>query len=119
MVSLILSILAYNKKLKKIENYILSIPIGSVEYIKINILEIISFFVETNYRSLEFFSYSTIFSVYLLFWNIIIFILNVLDANNDVIILIQYIIESFIVVLICFIFITFYIVKIWHEYLKS
>ena len=119
MLSIILSVLAYNKELKKIENYILSIPIGSVEYIKINILEIISFFVETNYRSLEFFSNSTIFSVYLLFWNIIIFILNVLDANNDVIIFIQYIIGSVVVVIISLIFIIIAIVKIWHKYLKS
>ena len=65
--------MVYYKKMGKMENYLLSINVGSIEYIKICILEIISFFFEINFKSAEFFSISTIFSFYFLIWNIILF----------------------------------------------
>jgi hypothetical protein len=91
VISVVLSGLVYFRKGKKYENYILSISIGSVEYIKIFILDILSFFFEINYESLELFSASTIFSIYLLIWNIILFILNLLDINNNSMLLFQFI----------------------------
>ena len=91
VISVVLSGIVYYRERKKYENYILSISIGSVEYIKIFILDILSFFFEINYESLELFSASTIFSIYLLIWNIILFILNLLDINNNSMLLFQFI----------------------------
>ena len=54
-------------------------------------MDILSFFFEINYESLELFSASTIFSIYLLIWNIILFILNLLDINNNSMLLFQFI----------------------------
>ena len=91
IISFIFSALIYFNALE-INNYFLSITIASVEYIKINILEIISFFIETNYKSLEFFSSSTIFSIYLLIWDITLFFLSLADYDNKNVILFQFII---------------------------
>ena len=82
IVAAILSGMIYFREKKNMNNYVLSIATGSVEYIKINILEIISFFIETNIKNLEVFSSSTIFSVYLFIWDIILFILDVADVKN-------------------------------------
>ena len=91
IISLIFSGLIYFNYIE-ISSYLLSITIASVEYIKINILEIISFFIETNYKSLEFFSSSTIFSIYLLIWDIALFLLSLADFDNKYIILFQFIV---------------------------
>ena len=81
----------------EINSYILCTTIASVEYIKINILEIISFFYETNYKTLEFFSSSTIFSIYSLIWDIALFLLNLADYQNKYVLLFQFIIGIVIV----------------------
>ena len=91
ILSIIFSGMVYYKKMGKMENYFLSINVGSIEYIKICILEIISFFFEINFKSAEFFSISTIFSFYFLIWNIILFFLDIGNVNNDSIILFQFI----------------------------
>ena len=91
ILSIIFSGMVYYKKMGKMENYLLSINVGSIEYIKICILEIISFFFEINFKSAEFFSISTIFSFYFLIWNIILFFLDIGNVNNDSIILFQFI----------------------------
>ena len=92
LISLIISALVYFRKINKIENYFLSIAIGSVIYIKIYVLEFISFYFEQNYKSLSLLSSSTIISLYLFIWDIIFFILDIADADNNKIILIQFII---------------------------
>ena len=76
----------------EMDYHILSVGIASVEYIKITILEVVSFYIETNYKTLEFFSSSTIFSIYLSVWNIIMFILNLTDVDAIKIIFFQFII---------------------------
>ena len=101
--SIILSVIIYFDS-KKIHYFVLSITLGSVEYIKINILEVISFFYEINYKNYEFFSSSTIFSFYLLIWNFILFILDLLGVENKTLILVQFI---FGIILVAFIFIIF------------
>jgi len=88
---------------KDINIYILSITIASEEYIKINILEIISFFIETNFKTLEFFT-SSIFSIYLFIWDFLKFILSLFDVENKRLILFQFIIG--LAVVAPFIFIT-------------
>ena len=88
-VSTILSALIYYKKIGKYENYILSMGIGSLEYIKIIILEFLSFSLETNIENFDFFS--MIFSVHLFIMKIIILVLNLLGAKNDSIIFFQFI----------------------------
>lgn len=103
ILSIILSGLIYFAS-KDINIYILSITIASEEYIKINILEIISFFIETNFKTLEFFTSSTIFSIYLFIWDFLKFILSLFDVENKRLILFQFIIG--IVVVAPFIFIT-------------
>ena len=90
-ISIIFSALIYFESIE-IDSYILSMTIASVEYIKINILEIISFFYETNYKTLEFFSSSTIFSIYLLIWDIAVFLLSLIDIQNKYVLLFQFII---------------------------
>jgi len=109
-ISIILSGLIYFKKIKKNENYFLSITIGSEEYIKISLLENVSFFYEANFKDLEFISTFSILSGFVLIWNVIIFILNLFDINNNSYILFQFIIGLIIdiplvffhLVLICF-----------------
>ena len=91
-ISIILSGLIYFKKIKKNENYFLSITIGSEEYIKICLLENVSFFFEANFKDLEFISTFSILSGFALIWNVIIFILNLFDINNNSYILFQFII---------------------------
>ena len=114
ILSIIFSGLIYYKKIEKNENYILSINIGSIEYLKISILEIISFYFETNVRSLEFFSSSTILSVYFLIWNIIIFIINIFDVENKSIIFFHFIfgiIYFGLIILVMCLIIIFYLVE--------
>ena len=88
--SLIISGIIYFKEIKG-ENILLSISIGIVEYMKIFILEYITFMIETNIKYLNFFSLSTIFSFYLLVWDIILFILEVCDAKYSSMILFHFI----------------------------
>ena len=104
LISLIISALVYFREINKIENYFLSIAIGSVIYIKIYVLEFISFYFEQNYKSLSLLSSSTIISLYLFIWDIIFFILDIADADNNKIILAQFIICCCFVALffICF-----------------
>ena len=90
-ISAVLSALIYFMD-EEMDYRILSITIGSVEYIKITILEIVSFYIETNYKTLEFFSSSTIFSIYLSVWNIIMFILSLIDIEAHNMIFFQFII---------------------------
>lgn len=100
---------------KEIHRFVLSIPLGSIEYIKINILEIISFFYEISKKDFEFFSSSTIFSFYLLIYNFILALFEVLDIKNDTIILIQFIIgnivEAFIFIIFIYMIIKFFSCK--------
>lgn len=91
----------FNDKNDKFE---LSFGIGSIEYIKILILENISFLYDTNYN-LGFFSCSTIFSAYLLIWDIILTVLDVLEIENKSIIYFQFLFGlSFLAILIFFLF---------------
>ena len=76
--------------ISKNEIYALSTNIGSVEFIKILILENISYVYDTYNKNLEFFSCSTIFSVYLLIWDILLFILEVSNVKNKSIIIFQF-----------------------------
>lgn len=92
IVSIIISGLVYFRKINKIENYFLSIAIGGSIYIKIYVLEFLSFYFEQNFRSLSLLSSSTIISFYLFIWDIFLFILDIADADNNKIILAQFII---------------------------
>lgn len=87
--SAILSALIYYNKIGKYENYILSMGIGSLEYIKIIILEYLSFSLENNIEGFGIFS--TVFSVHLFILKIILLILNLLDVRNDSIIFFQFV----------------------------
>ena len=62
--SMIISGIIYFNDIKKSENIILSISIGSVQYIKFFILEYITFIIESNIKYLIFFSLSTIISFF-------------------------------------------------------
>ena len=88
--SLIISGIIYFNEIKG-ENILLSISIGIVEYMKIFILEYITFMIEANVKYLAFFSLSTIFSFYLLAWDLILFILEVCDVKNSSMILFDFI----------------------------
>ena len=88
-VSTILSALIYYKKIGKYENFILSMGIGSLEYIKIIILEYIPFSIETNIKDFDLFS--LVFSVHLFIMKIILLVLNLLGAKNDSIIFFHFI----------------------------
>ncbi len=112
--SIILSVIIYFDS-KKIHHFVLSIALGSVEYIKINILEVISFFYEINYKNYEFFSYSTIFSFYLLIWNLFLFILDLFSVENNTLILVQFICGIIIATLILYIFVSLILAFIFDD----
>ena len=105
--STVLSGLIYFKKIDNYENYLLSITKGSVEYIKINVLEYYALLVELSSKNIVFFSNSTILSFYLLIWRIILFILELLEINNNSLMLFQFIIGILFCgfLLVCFIII--------------
>jgi len=92
IISIIISGLVYFRKINKIENYFLSIAIGGAIYIKIYALEFVTFYLEQNFKSLSLLSSSTIISFYLFIWDILLFILDIADADNNKIILAQFII---------------------------
>lgn len=89
--SMIISGIIYVNNIKKSENILLSISIGSVQFIKFFILEYITFIIESNIKYLIFFSLSTIFSFYLLIWDIILFILELCELNYSSMILFNFI----------------------------
>ena len=107
--STIVSGLIYYRKINNIENYILSITKGSVEYSKINVLEYFAYIIEMNHRNLVFFSSSTIISFYLLIFRIILYILNLLDVDNISIMHFQFIIGIIFcsILLLCFFWVAF------------
>ena len=111
--STIVSGLIYYRKINNIENYILSITKGSVEYSKINVLEYFAYIIEMNHRNLVFFSSSTIISFYLLIFRIILYILNLLDVDNISIMHFQFIIGIIFcsILLLCFFWVAFAIKK--------
>jgi len=98
IISIVFSALIYFRKINKHENYFLSITIGNNIYIKIYDFEFLSFIYDVNSKSLVYFSYSSLLSFYLFFWEIFLFILEVTDADNNKIILAQFIIGCIIVV---------------------
>ena len=94
----VISGLIYFNDIHKLENIFLIITIGSVEFIKIFILEYVTFIYEVNSKRLVFFSISTIFSFYLLLWDILLFILEITDVENISIILSQFIIGLILII---------------------
>ena len=98
IISIVFSALIYFRKINKYENYFLSITIGNNIYIKIYDFEFLSFIYDVNSKSLVYFSYSSLLSFYLFFWEIFLFILKFNNADNNKIILAQFIIGCIIVV---------------------
>ena len=70
IISIVFSALIYFRKINKYENYFLSITIGNNIYIKIYDFEFLSFIYDVNSKSLVYFSYSSLLSFYLFFWEI-------------------------------------------------
>ena len=92
LISTIFSGLAYFCDLGKSEKYLLAIPKGGLEYIKIHFLEYFLLWIDMLTKNLVFFSSSTIMSFYLLFWDFFMFIINIINLSSKTLILIQFII---------------------------
>ena len=92
VISTIFSALAFLCDLGKTEKYLLAIPKGGLEFIKIYFLEYLLLWIDMLDKNLVFFSSSTIMSFYLLLWDFLMFIFNIIGLSNKVLIISQFII---------------------------
>ena len=95
LVSFIASIITYFSDIsEKAKHYIMPFSIGSIEFYKIILKNIADGIFKTSAISFD-----SIFSIYVIIWNIFAFILDILKAKSKKLILAQFIISLFLIII--------------------
>ena len=101
----IISSFIYYNKMYDNEYYFIPISIGCSEYFKLICLNFLSFHFKINDNEMEILSSSFVFSIYILIWSAISFIIDLLNAEINKLILFQFIFSIVIFGLLTFFFI--------------